>query len=131
MGIRAVSFNQLSATVETIEKDLEALKLTVANFVQYISTSVPSKRDLDRIRQEIVLMKESGDYVGNQVGNINDADLRAMLELKPTLDNLINIVSSFADWKNNTSGTIDQISKQLQAVQLQLSMLERRITALE
>jgi len=131
MGIRAVSFNQLSATVETIEKDLEALKLTVANFVQYISTSVPSKRDLDRIRQEIVLMKESGDYVGNQVGNINDADLRAMLELKPTLDNLINIVTSFDDWKNDTSGTIDQVSKQLQAVQLQLSMLDRRITALE
>jgi len=131
MGIRAVSFNQLSATVETIEKDLEALKLTVANFVQYISTSVPSKRDLDRIRQEIVLMKESGDYVGNQIGNINDADLRAMLELKPTLDNLISIVTSFDDWKNDTTGTIDQVSKQLQAVQLQLSMLDRRITALE
>jgi len=131
MGTRPVSFNQLAAAVETIEANLEALTSTVTNMVQHISTGIPSKRDLDRIRQEIVLMKESGDYTGNQIGNINDADLRAMLELKPTLDNLINIVNSFDDWKNITSGTIDQISGQLRAVQLQLSMLERRIVALE
>ena len=131
MGTRPVSFEQLTATVDTIQNNLEDLKLTVTNLVQYVSTDIPSKRDLDRIRQEIVLMKESGDYAGNQIGNINDADLRAMLELKPTLDNLINIVNSFDNWKSATSGTIDQISSQLQAVQLQLSALERRIIALE
>ena len=99
MGTRPISFNQLTVAVEVIEKNLEALTQTVANMVQHISTGIPSKRDLDRIRQEIVLMKESGDYIGNQIGNINDADLRAMLELKPTLDNLLNIVNSFDDWK--------------------------------
>ena len=131
MGTRPVSFEQLTATVDTIQNNLEDLKLTVTNLVQCVSTDIPSKRDLDRIRQEIVLMKESGDYAGNQIGNINDADLRAMLELKPTLDNLINIVNSFDNWKSATSGTIDQISSQLQAVQLQLSALERRVIALE
>lgn len=131
MGAHPVSFNQLAVAVEVIEKNLEALTLTVTNMVQHISTGIPSKRDLDRIRQEIVLMKESGDYVGNQIGNINDADLRAMLELKPTLDNLIAIVESFDDWKISTDNTMDQIGKQLQAVQLQLSALARRIVALE
>ena len=131
MGTRPVSFDQLVVAVEAVEKNVATMQTTVANLVQHISTQVPSKRDLDRIRQEIVLMKESGDYTGNQVGNINDADLRAMLELKPTLDNLINIVNSFDDWKNASSGTIGQISSQLQALQLQLSTLERRVIALE
>jgi len=131
MGTHPVSFNQLTIAIEIIEKNLEALTLTVTNMVQHISTGIPSKRDLDRIRQEIVLMKESGDYSGNQIGNINDADLRAMLELKPTLDNLIAMMESFDDWKTSTNSTINQISSQLQAVQLQLSALERRVVALE
>jgi len=131
MGSLPISFEQLRKAVEIVEQNLENLTLTVTGLVRHVSTDIPSKRDLDRIRQEIVLMKESPDYAGNQVGNINDADLRAMLELKPTLDNLLNIVNSFDDWKTATTGTIDQIGSQLQAVQLQLSALERRIIALE
>ena len=131
MGSKPVSFDQLTAAVENLTTRLETLELTVTNFVNYVSTQVPGKRDMDRIRQEIVLMKESGDYAGDQIGNINDADLRAMLELKPTLDNLLSIVNSFDDWKTTTAATIEQISGQLRALQLQLSAQERRIIALE
>jgi hypothetical protein len=125
MGSIPISFEQLSQKVAGLETTCENLQLTVSSLTEYISNQLPSKRDIDRLRQEIVLMKETASYAEADVGDVNIADLRAMLEVKPTLDNLIALVTAFDTWKTETTAEVAEISNQLRAMQIQLSNLAR------
>jgi len=125
MGSIPISFEQLTQKVSGLETICETLQETVSSLSTYVANQIPSKRDMDRLREEIVLMKETESYSEATVGNVNIADLRAMLEVKPTLDNLIALITAFDEWKTETTADLAEVSNQLRAVQIQLSSLAR------